>query len=173
MRMPSLTLALLAVALLCAVESQAEYSIPYSVIACGGEAVGDGTLTLTGTVGQPFIGVLSSASNTNEIGFWYQPGGILTGIEDDLLPTRNWLAQNHPNPFNPVTLLRFSVHRRTRVTLRIYNAAGREVRTLVDAELDPGFYTEVMDARELASGVYFCRMVCDGFTETRKLVLLK
>ena len=88
-------------------------------------------------------------------------------------PIRYWLGQNSPNPFNPMTTLRFSVPRRTHVTLKVYSAAGREIRTLVDEELDPGFYSRVVNAHGLSSGVYFCRMVADGFVETRKMVLLK
>jgi hypothetical protein len=161
------------VALLTCVPSQAEYVIPHSVVGTGGSGTAGPSHALVGTLGQPVIGVTSGPANTNEIGFWYQPGWILTGTGEDALPTRYWLGQSYPNPFNPVTTLAFSVPRRSRVTISLYNVAGREVRRVVDEEFDPGFYAETVTAQGLPSGVYFCRMVSGEFTQTRKLTLLK
>lgn len=168
-----LTYVLFAAALLLACPAASEVVMPYSVVGSGGgEASGDNH-TLLGTLGQSVIGVVSGPSNINEIGFWYQPGWILTGVDGDLLPTMFWLGQNYPNPFNPVTTFSFALPERARVTVKLYDVAGREVRTLVDKKLEPGYHHTVVDGDGLSSGVYFCRMVAERFVETKKLVLLK
>ena len=94
-------------------------------------------------------------------------------------PSANALAQNYPNPFNPTTTIKFSLRDRARVTLRIYNAAGQLVRSLVDEVRGPGAEQSVAwDGRNdhsqaVASGVYFYRLTSEQFTQTRKMVLLK
>jgi hypothetical protein len=160
-------------ALVCVLPAQAAYVISQSVVANGGGQTSGPTNTVIGTAGQAAIGVVSGPSHTNQIGFWYQPGWILTAVEDGGLPTRFLLDQNFPNPFNPVSMLRFGLPSRARVTIRLYDVAGREVRTLVDEEFDPGYHWVVIDGQDLASGVYFCRMEAASFSEARKLVLLK
>jgi hypothetical protein len=89
------------------------------------------------------------------------------------------LAQNVPNPFNPVTTIEYSLASPGRVTLRIYNVAGQLIRTLVGDEQRPaGFSNARWDGRNdagtaVASGVYFYRLIAGSFVETRKMVLLK
>lgn len=175
MKRSVLVLAVVALAALLAAtaSAQSSYQISPSVIGSGGGGGSGGSYSLIGTVGQPAIGVTSGGSYLHEIGFWYQPGWILTGVEDETHPTRFELGQNFPNPFNPVTTLRFAVPRESRVTVKLYDVAGREVRTLVDDTYEPGYHTVPLYADGLASGVYFCRMSADTFTETRKLMLLK
>ena len=164
----------LAIALLTTVHGAAQIQMPYSVVGSGAAATSGPDNAVRGTVGQAAIGIVGGPSNITEIGFWYRPGWILTGVADgDVLPTRYWLGQNHPNPFNPVTTLSFSILERTRVELRVYDVTGRKVRTLVERELDPGYHRATFDAHGLPSGVYFARMTAGSFAETRKLVLLK
>ncbi len=164
----------LAAVLVFILPAHASYDISQSVIGSGGGEASGPNYSILGTVGQPAIGVVSGPSNVNEIGFWYLPGWILTDVpEGGLLPTVFSLGQNFPNPFNPVTTLRFSVPERSRVTVILYDVAGREVRTLADDEFEPGFHALVLDGAGLPSGVYFCRMASPDFMETRKLVLLK
>jgi len=118
--------------------------------------------------------VTSGGSYINEIGFWYQPGWIITEVEgSELLPSEFSLAQNQPNPFNPVTTIRFGVPEKARVTIMLYDVAGREVRKIADEEFEPGYHERVLSASGLGSGVYFCRMVSGSFTQSRKLLLLK
>jgi hypothetical protein len=160
-------------ALVVATPAAAQYSIPQSVVGAGGGAMSGSANQLVGTVGQPAIGVVSGPSNIHEIGFWYQPGWILTGVGDEALPTAFWLGQGYPNPFNPRALIRFAVPSASRVRIALYNVAGREVRVLLDEEMEPGFHIAAIDAHGLPSGVYFCRMVSGSFVDDRKLVLLK
>ena len=160
-------------ALLIVAPASAQYQINESVIGSGATDAAGGSYQLLGTVGQPTIGVTSGGSYINEIGFWYMPGWVLTGVEDEELPLRTHFGQNFPNPFNPVTTIAFGLATPAHVTIKIYDVSGREVRTLVDADMDPGRYSETLDAAGLAGGVYFARMTAGDFTETMKLVLLK
>jgi len=89
------------------------------------------------------------------------------------LPAVFSLAQNFPNPFNPETVIRYSIPSGARVSLTVYNALGEQVAVLVDGEQDGGAHEARFDGSSLASGVYFYRLQSAGFTGTRKFVLLK
>ena len=89
------------------------------------------------------------------------------------LPTEYELEQNYPNPFNPTTNIRYSIIKTTKVTLKIYDILGREVKTLVNTEQAPGNYTIIFNAQNLASGVYFYRLNAGNYNMTKKLLLLK
>jgi flagellar hook assembly protein FlgD len=88
------------------------------------------------------------------------------------------LHQNHPNPFNPSTTIRFTLAAREHTSIVVYDAKGRRVRTLVDAAQDAGEHEVEWDGRDangvvVSSGVYFCRLSAGIQSETRKMVLLK
>ena len=88
------------------------------------------------------------------------------------------LLANYPNPFNPSTTIRYRLASPGRVQLMVFDAAGRRVRTLVDEERAAGSHDVTFDGRDdagaaIASGVYFYRLDADGFSQTRKMVLLK
>jgi len=100
-------------------------------------------------------------------------------IEDPPRPVY-FLDNSYPNPFNPTTTIRYGIEERAHVTLRIYDAAGRLVRTLVDEVQPPapGGIAVPWDGmnnsgNSVASGVYFYRLVADQFVQTKKMVLLK
>lgn len=89
-----------------------------------------------------------------------------------------WLAANRPNPFNPMTAIEYSIPKQEGVSLRVYNAQGQLVRTLVDQVQAPGRYAIGWDGtdgkgRTVASGVYFYRLTSGERSETRKMILLK
>jgi hypothetical protein len=94
-------------------------------------------------------------------------------------PLRMALHPNVPNPFNPMTTIRFDLAQSGHVRLRLYDVAGRLVRTLVDAEMQAGRDQRlVWDGRgetgeRLASGVYWLRLEAAGFDGSRKLVMLR
>ena len=155
--------------------AEADVEMPRSVVGSGGGKLANVSYIISGsTLGQAAIGVVSGPSDEHEIGFWYG-GRILISVDGPpgVLPLVNWLGQNYPNPFNPVTTLEFSLERRSRVRIALYDVTGRVVRTIVDDELNPGPHRVVFDASSLASGVYFCRMEAEKFMDTRKFVLLK
>jgi hypothetical protein len=89
------------------------------------------------------------------------------------LPTVFSLAQNYPNPFNPVTQINYSVPKTSLVKMIIYDVIGREVITLVNDVKMPGNYSVPFDASNIASGVYFYKMVSGDFTDVKKMVLIK
>ncbi|MBN2355042.1 Ig-like domain-containing protein [candidate division KSB1 bacterium] len=94
------------------------------------------------------------------------------------VPTSFELSQNYPNPFNPTTTLRYQIPSASRVRVDVFNTRGQLIRTLVDADVQAGFHTIVWDGRNqsgtpVVSGVYYYRMVTEGFTMTRKMALLK
>ena len=88
-------------------------------------------------------------------------------------PSEYKLEQNFPNPFNPTTNIRYSIIKTSKVTLKIYDILGREVRTLVNTEQAAGQYTVTFDAQNLSSGVYLYQINAGSFTSTKKLVLIK
>jgi len=88
-------------------------------------------------------------------------------------PEKYSLSQNYPNPFNPSTKISFGIPRSGYTTLKIYDALGKEVTSLVNSELQSGSYEVEFNAENLNSGIYFYKLQTDGFTETKKMVLVK
>ena len=84
------------------------------------------------------------------------------------VPGRYNLLQNYPNPFNPITNVKFSVVNSGNVKIVVYDVQGREVQTLVNEKLSAGTYEVKFEGSMLNSGVYFYKLVTDGFTETKK-----
>ena len=105
--------------------------------------------------------------------------------EEIAIPTEYRLGQNYPNPFNPTTTIHYAfpdAGRRTQdarhVTLKIYNVLGQEIRTLVEEEKEPGYYTVTWDGVDsdgvgAASGIYFYRLKVGDFNATKRMVLMK
>jgi hypothetical protein len=83
------------------------------------------------------------------------------------------LGQNFPNPFNPATIISFEVYGTAFVALRLYDVLGRMVKTLVEKEMERGFYQVTLDATGLASGVYYYTMQAGASLAARKCVVLK
>lgn len=175
MRQLPLVVWVVASAVVLPLPASAQIEMPQHVVGSGGGEMSGESHMVQGTLGQVVVGVATGPSHIHEIGFWYGPDWFLTEVSDGqsagLLEYR--LGQNYPNPFNPVTTVGFSVPERCWVSIKLYSAEGREVRTLVDQALDPGRHTRVLDGEGLASGIYFCRMTAGRFVEARKLVLLR
>lgn len=83
------------------------------------------------------------------------------------------LSQNYPNPFNPSTTINYAIPKDGYVSLKIYDAIGREVLTLVNAEQNIGRYEISFDASKLASGVYIYKLTSGKFSQTKKMLLMK
>ncbi|MDR8394153.1 T9SS type A sorting domain-containing protein [Aliifodinibius sp. S!AR15-10] len=83
------------------------------------------------------------------------------------------VAQNYPNPFNPTTTIEFGLLQQSHVQLSVYNVAGQKVSTLKDEILPAGVYEVPFDGRNLASGVYFYRLVTDQRVIVKKMTLIK
>ena len=89
------------------------------------------------------------------------------------VPTKYELSQNYPNPFNPVTKINFALPKQGFVTLKIYDVLGREVRTLVNEVKSAGQYSVDFNASEFASGVYFYKLETNGFSNIKRMMLIK
>jgi hypothetical protein len=98
------------------------------------------------------------------------PTGVAISSE---LPTSYELSQNYPNPFNPETNITFAVPKEGFVSLRMFDITGREVLTGVNEVLQPGYYNVQIDASKLSSGVYFYKLIANGFSDTKKMTLVK
>ena len=83
------------------------------------------------------------------------------------------LEQNFPNPFNPTTVVSGKLTADSWVKLEVYDVLGRKIATLADGKLHAGSFSYVFDARNLAGGVYFCRMTAGSFTQVRQMILMK
>jgi hypothetical protein len=98
---------------------------------------------------------------------------VASAVKETALPEQYVLEQNYPNPFNPSTMVGYRVPVSGHITLKVYDAAGRAVAVLVEGERAAGRYTVTWDASDMASGAYFCRLTTEGFTQTRKMLLIR
>ncbi|MBP2681695.1 MAG: phosphohydrolase [Candidatus Krumholzibacteriota bacterium] len=157
---------------------------PFETIASGIANTGSFPWTVTGPETQDAffkvavhdeIGqITEDASNAAFTIKVYDPTGIEPG------GVANRLDNAYPNPFNPVTTIRYSIASTRHVSLRIYTASGELVRTLVDETQAPvrGGFSVSWDGRDergrsVSSGVYFCKLAAGDFSRAKKLVLLK
>ncbi|UCF06124.1 MAG: PD40 domain-containing protein [bacterium] len=108
---------------------------------------------------------------------WKMQGAEVEGAEE-IVVYRNRLGDNYPNPFNPNTVIEYSIARDSHVNLSIYNVNGQLVRTLKNEHQKRNKYTVSWDGkdnrgRDVSSGVYFYRLKTDEFTQSKKLILLR
>lgn len=95
-------------------------------------------------------------------------------LENEIAPPETFeLAQNHPNPFNPETVLRFKLSREMFVRLQVFDVRGNEVTTLINEELAAGEHRARFIAHDFPSGVYLFRLRAAGMVSSRKGVLLR
>jgi hypothetical protein len=117
---------------------------------------------------------LTGTSNMTYATVKFSP--ILTGISEyNLIPDQYSLSQNYPNPFNPLTNLEFGISELGFVSLKIYDALGKEVATLVNEVLSPGNYNYQFSTvnYQLSSGVYLYRIPANDFVQNKRMVFVK
>ncbi|MFC1583811.1 T9SS type A sorting domain-containing protein, partial [Candidatus Neomarinimicrobiota bacterium] len=128
---------------------------------------------------QYYFRVAAVDTNGNWSDFSVEVTAILVGIEDAQgVPTAFALHPAYPNPFNPVSMIRYELPHTTNVTLIVYDIRGREVVRLVDGYMEPGYRQVVWDGKttgglELPSGIYIARLATPGYSKAIKMVLLK
>jgi hypothetical protein len=105
------------------------------------------------------------------IGALWNPVGV--EYEEGQPVSEYSLTQNYPNPFNPSTQIKFALKESGYVTLKVYDALGKEVATLVKGDYTSGSYNVSFDASGLSSGIYFYRLETGSFVQTNKMMLLK
>lgn len=143
------------------------------------------TLKTAGMAGYP-LGDLFHWFPTQYTNWKAQRSAELTKIENLLytttgvqqlagaaVPEEFSLAQNFPNPFNPVTQIQFAVPVKSMVSLKVYNMLGQEVATLFSGVQEAGTFSVEFNASTLASGVYLYRLQSEKVSITKKLVLMK
>lgn len=89
------------------------------------------------------------------------------------LPARTTLFQNYPNPFNPTTTISFVLVHPSHVSLKVIDATGREVASLMDGKREPGEYTVRFDAAGMPSGIYFCSLQTRSERQVKKMLLIR
>ncbi|NIW45011.1 MAG: T9SS type A sorting domain-containing protein, partial [Gammaproteobacteria bacterium] len=133
------------------------------------------TLTLTATLldgtnieGKDCV-VIKSKGGNHKMG---------TSVSNENLPQSYELYQNHPNPFNPETEIRFYLPEPNHVSIRIYNIRGEEIRSLVDSPYTPGSHKIRWDGKDnngnpVSSGIYLYQLQTNTFSQVRKMSLLR
>lgn len=99
-------------------------------------------------------------------------------ISTDIYPVNFKLEQNYPNPFNPITTIKFTIPKETRVQISVFDITGRLVKTLLDKTLPAGEHLITWDGTDengskVSSGVYIYQMYSDNFTSAKKMILAK
>ncbi len=96
-----------------------------------------------------------------------------TGNNGTQTPATYSLSQNYPNPFNPTTNISFTISKAGFVNIKVFDILGREVATLISQEMKPGNYNYKFDAKNLSSGVYFYKMEVNGFSDVKRMSVIK
>lgn len=126
-----------------------------------------------------FLEGMAADSNLATIALDYINGTIQistsVGVGDSAsaIPQSYQLCQNYPNPFNPATTIHFELPRATHVTLTVFNILGQVTLRALDEKREAGMYNVSVDGSQLASGVYFYRLLAGDFVQTKKMLLIK
>ena len=106
--------------------------------------------------------------------------GTITDVkhESNAIPVSFAVSQNYPNPFNPSTLINYSLPKSSLVTIKIYNILGQEIKTLINSEHQPGYYSIQWNGdnnygHSVASGIYIYRVTAGQYAKSMKMMLLK
>ncbi|MDQ3019491.1 MAG: T9SS type A sorting domain-containing protein [Bacteroidota bacterium] len=98
---------------------------------------------------------------------------VSVGNSSTNIPSGFSLNQNYPNPFNPLTIISYVLPVSNYVNLKVYDMLGKEIKKLVDKKQSAGKYEISFDATNLPSGIYFYQFNSEGFTDTKRMVLIK
>ncbi|MDH3252945.1 MAG: endonuclease, partial [Ignavibacteria bacterium] len=96
-----------------------------------------------------------------------------TTAEESSGPMKFVLFPNYPNPFNPVTTIRYSNASAVHVRLQVFDVLGREVARLIDQDMPPGNHAVVWTPADVSSGIYLYRLTAGSMMITRRMMLLK
>ena len=137
----------------------------------GWDGAGNGSYTSPDSTGNDSIVSWFMSTPIFETARWQN----LIGIENlgSEIPKEYKLYQNFPNPFNPFTTIKFDIIKSENVKVTLYDLLGREVKMLVNEFAKPGKYIITFNFDNLASGVYYYKIVSGEFVDTKKLVILK
>ncbi|HDO06218.1 MAG TPA: T9SS type A sorting domain-containing protein, partial [Bacteroidetes bacterium] len=96
-----------------------------------------------------------------------------TGIGDNQAEIDQLLLQNYPNPFSTQTRIPFRLDKKSNVRLVIYNSLGQKIAEPVSGTLNAGNHKVTFDGSALHPGIYFYRLLVDGFSTTRRMIIMK
>ena len=101
--------------------------------------------------------------------------GKLTAVEKDngIRPKTTSLMQNYPNPFNPQTSVQFQIAKAGNVSLKVFDNLGNEIKSVVNEVKPAGSYNYFVNMSNYPSGIYFYRLIANGYAETKKMILMK
>lgn len=97
----------------------------------------------------------------------------ITDINAESIPGEYSLKQNFPNPFNPSTVINYQLPESRHVILKVFDALGNEISTLVNRKINAGYHSVNFNAENLGSGIYFYQLSTKGFVKTKKMMVLK
>jgi hypothetical protein len=138
----------------------------------GWDGAGNGAYTSPDSTGLDSMKTISISNAIVETARWMQ---IAVGVHNisSRVPDKFQLHQNYPNPFNPSTSINFDLAKNSQVKLTVYDALGRQIETLVNEYMKPGYYSYTFDAKNLSSGVYFFKITANEFTDIKKMLITK
>jgi len=145
----------------------------------GGTAVGADYQT-HGCLGQNVVSdwqgldsarIITGIMQFSELYSWILP--VMNESDVNQLPGEFQLHQNFPNPFNPLTTIRYDMPKSVHVNISVYNTRGQQVAVLVNGSRQSGYHEVIWDAAGLASGVYFYRIHAGDYVALKKLMLIK
>jgi uncharacterized delta-60 repeat protein len=144
-----------------------------------GDSLAGGTYNATSFIPKSIIGgpgstLFMCGDNTADV--IVVKYGVTTGIETNSTSVINnfSLSQNYPNPFNPSTKINFNIPKDSKISLYVFDVNGKLVKSLINnTRYSEGNYSVDFKAGELPSGAYFYKLTAEGFSETKKMLLIK
>ncbi len=137
----------------------------------GWTGTGTGSYTSPDSLGHDTAVVINMGSPITETARWTTTTGInQIGSE---IPGKYSLYQNFPNPFNPVTEIKFDIIKSNNVKITVYDMLGKEIEELLNNMLQPGSYRVDFNGEKLSSGIYYYKITSDEFTDVKKMLLVK
>jgi len=137
----------------------------------GWDGIGNGSYTSPDSLGNDTTVNIFLRSPVTETARWQPVTGVIK--ISGQIPYKFELNQNYPNPFNPSTVIRYSIPSNCLVTLKVYNILGKEIAVLVNELQNAGYYETRFQNENLPGGIYFYKISAPGFTEVRRMVLIK
>jgi hypothetical protein len=154
----------------------AQVTVVAETLGGGGGAATDGSYLIAGTLDQALIGPVDNSADIIGQGFWYTlPVQVTSSVayEPVVAGSGVVLYQNVPNPFSSSTTIAFYLPASGYVSLKLYDAVGREVRTLIDDVREAGRVSTLLSASDLESGYYTARLNANGVSKTITMVVVR
>ena len=150
----------------------------YSDTTCGDyhRMINAGTYSLTFTAPNYYSKTVTgiTAFNDSAVVYNVKLRPHLTSVTNEVSVLNSFnLYQNYPNPFNPSTSIKFDLRDISFVTLKIYDATGKEIQTLVNSELNAGQHSYNWNGEKYSSGVYFYKISTGNYSEVKRMLYIK